>query len=187
MASMRFLVVVAALGVLSESGHAQAQSPFFAAKYVAPVNAPSAVVIADVSEPGERLIVDGQVAEGARPLVGVSLYVFHADADGLYTRDGRNSEGNARLHGAMRTDRNGRYRFETIRPRGYDDMAAHVHYVLNAPGFKTRTAELFFEGDPMLPPDVRSIYAEAAVAIRPATRNANGVWHVTRDIQLVKK
>ena len=50
-----------------------------------------------------------------------------------------------RLHGAMRSDANGRYRYETIRPKGYGNAPAHVHYVVTAPGYKPRMFELWFE------------------------------------------
>jgi protocatechuate 3,4-dioxygenase beta subunit len=68
---------------------------------VAPRNAPSSIVVAGRKEPGERLIVTGQVTDGTKPLAGVSIYVFHTDANGLYTTDGANSDQNARLHGAI--------------------------------------------------------------------------------------
>jgi protocatechuate 3,4-dioxygenase beta subunit len=71
--------------------------------------------------------VTGRALDNGRPVAGVSIYVFHADADGLYSRDGRNSDENARLFGALRTDAEGRYRYETIRPSGYGDLSSHVH------------------------------------------------------------
>ena len=42
------------------------------------------------------MIVTGQVTDEAKPLAGVSIYVFHTDAKGLYTIDGGNSDENAR-------------------------------------------------------------------------------------------
>jgi protocatechuate 3,4-dioxygenase beta subunit len=48
--------------------------------------------------------------------VGVSVFVFHTDAEGRYARDssGQDAELNPRLRGAMRRDMAGRFRFETI-------------------------------------------------------------------------
>jgi len=57
------------------------------------------------SEPGQRLIVAGQVTDGIKPLAGVSIYVFQTDANGQYTTDGSDPDENARLHGAMRRTR----------------------------------------------------------------------------------
>lgn len=98
---------------------------YLADRYIAPGDSPSRGVIASVDEPGERFIVTGRVLDRARPIAGASLYAFHADADGFYTRDGRNSDENARLFATFRTDANGRYAYETIRPGGYDGLSAH--------------------------------------------------------------
>lgn len=172
-------------------------SPYLSPKYVAPQNTPSSIVVVGKQEPGERLIVTGQVTDGTKPLADVSIYVFQTDANGLYTTDGRNSDENARLHGAMRSDANGRYRYETIRPGGYPGFPpnpAHVHYVVRAPGYKFMMFELWFEDDPALAerrkvgrPDVPAIYPPYAVAIRPVTRDAGGVWHSTRDLTMLRE
>ena len=172
-------------------------APYLSPKYVAPQNAPSSIVVAGKKEPGERLIVTGQVTDGTKPLAGVSIYVFHTDADGLYTKNGGNSDETARLHGVMRSDANGRYRYETIRPGGYPGFPpnpAHVHYVVRAPGYKFMMFELWFEDDPALAerrkvgkPDVPAIYPPNAVAIRPVTRDAGGVWHSTRDLEMARE
>jgi hypothetical protein len=69
-----------------------------------------------------------------------------------------------------------------------------VHYVVTAPGYKPRMFELWFEDDPILAdrrkaglPDVPTIYPPDAVGIRPATRDAGGVWHSTRDLEMVRE
>ena len=124
---------------------------YLSPQYVAPPNAPSRVVVAPKGEPGERLVVTGRALDGTTPVAGVSVYVFHTDADGLYAAkdvDPRTAELNPRLHGAMRTDASGRYRYETIRPGSYNNNAAHVHYVVTAPGYKPRMFDLWFDDDP---------------------------------------
>jgi protocatechuate 3,4-dioxygenase beta subunit len=169
---------------------------YISPKYVAPANAPSAIVVAGSEEPGQRLIVTGQVTDGIKPLAGASIYVFQTDAKGRYTTDGGNGDENARLHGAMRSDANGRYRYDTIRP-GNDPggtSPAHVHYVVRAAGYKPRLFEIWFEDDPVLAafrkaglPDVPASYPPWAVEIRPVTRDADGAWHSTRDLTMVRE
>lgn len=85
-------------------------------------------------------------------MAGVSVYVFHTDAEGRYAKDisGNEAELNPRLHGALRTDAQGRYGYETIRPGSYDNNPAHVHYVVVAPRYKPRLLDLWFEDDPIL-------------------------------------
>jgi len=55
---------------------------YLATQYTAPNDAPSSVVIAGKNEPGERLVVTGRTLDGKKPVAGVSLYVFHTDANG---------------------------------------------------------------------------------------------------------
>ena len=173
-------------------------APYLAPQYVAPLNAPSSIVVAPKSEPGERLVVTGRTLDGIEPVAGVSVYVFHTSVDGLYGGQGvdpRTAELNPRLNGAMRTDADGRYRYETIRPGSYDNNAAHVHYVVTASGYKPRMFDLWFEDDPILAarraagqPEVPLALQGDYLAILPVTRDASGVWHVAgHDLQMLKE
>ena len=166
---------------------------YLSKRFIAPAKAPSRVVIAGKKEPGERMIVTGQVLDGATSIVGASIYVFNADAKGLYTRDGWNDDLRARLHGAMRSDATGHYQFETIRPHGYDDLPAHVHYVVNAPNYKPRFFTLWLADDPILeerrkaglpgiPLDVPDMNA-----VCPVERDADGVWQTSRNLQMIRQ
>jgi protocatechuate 3,4-dioxygenase beta subunit len=128
----------------------------------------------------------------SRPTGTITL--FHTDAEGRYIKDGSaDGELNPRLHGLLRSDANGRYQYETIRPGSYNNNAAHVHYVVRAPGYKAQLLDLWFQDDPILAarrkaglPEVPPAIAREAVAIRPLTRNATGVWHATRDIAIYR-
>ena len=195
MRAARLLVPLALLGV-----PIAAQAPYFPDVYLAPefeagADAPSRVVVAGEQEPGERLIVTGRVLDGTTPVRGVSVYVFQTDADGFYARDrtGNDAELNPRLHGAMRSDADGRYEYSTIRPGHYDNNAAHVHYIVRARGYKPLLLDLWFEDDPELlarrnagRPEIPTNFPQDVVAIRPVTRDADGTWRTSRDIQMVR-
>ena len=166
---------------------------YLSPQYVAPPDAPSSIVVVGNDEPGDRLVVTGQALDGTTPVAGVSVYVFHTDADGLYTTDGSKGELNPRLYGALRTDANGRYRYETIRPAGYGNMPAHVHYIVTAPGYKPRLFDLWLEDDPIVvarrkagQPVIPAGIPEDWVAIRPVTRDG-GIWRSTRDLEMVRE
>jgi protocatechuate 3,4-dioxygenase beta subunit len=168
-----------------------------------PTNAPSSIVVAGRDEPGERLVVTGRAMDGTKPVVGAAIYVFQADAKGFYIPgrgDAAAAEMNPRLHGGLRTDAQGHYQFETIRPGSYQGIAAHVHYVVTAPGYKPRLFDLQFQDDPILvarrqagepeiPQSIRNSPCFKAqpdiIAIRPVRRDAAGVWHVVRDFDMV--
>ena len=125
---------------------------YLAPEYTAPEDAPSSVVVAASDEPGERLVVTGRVIHGSTPIAGASLFVFQTDVNGVYAPGLTSPEAELepRLHGALRTDAGGRYRFETIRPGSYDGNAAHVHYIVIAEGYKPRLFDLWFQDDPIL-------------------------------------
>ena len=124
------------------------------------------------------------------------------DRDDEQGRTGPDAELEPRLYGALRTDADGRYRFETIRPGSYDQNAAHVHYIVIARGYLPRIFDLWFQDDPILvarrtagergvPQSIRNspIYKVApdAVAIRPVTRDAHGTFHVVRDLVMIRE
>jgi protocatechuate 3,4-dioxygenase beta subunit len=198
------LIVVAAAVIVSSQEDQLVPAPYLAPQFTAAVDAPASVTIAGEKEPGERLVVTGRVMDGADPIAGASLFVFQTDAAGRYAPDksGNDAELDPRLRGLIRTDAQGGYRYQTIRPGSYSGNAAHVHYVVKASGYKARLVDLWFEDDPILvarraagepevPPGIRnSPYYKAhsdVVEIRPVTRDASGVWHATRDIQMFKR
>lgn len=177
---------------------------YLAEQFTAPADAPSTVTIAGRDEPGRRLIVRGRTLDGAKAVAGVSLYLFHTDSRGLYATDIADlnaAELNPRLHGALRTDSAGQYQYETIRPGSYDNGPSHVHYVVKADGYEPLLLSLQFEDDPIVVGKrkfgIPLLDAESfkvgpcksrpdCVLTRPVTRDARGVFHVTRDIQMVK-
>lgn len=159
---------------------------------VAEKSALSKITITAKEEPGERLVVSGVVygTDGKTPLAGASVYVFHTDAKGLYTPGPNNDNRNPRLRGYMRTDAQGRYEYSTIRPASYPNtrVMAHIHYVVNAPGYKERIFEIVFEGDPFIDDRIRADAAKegSAFSIRPLKRDQQGVWHCTQEVKMQK-
>ncbi len=149
-------------------------------------------VIASSDEPGEPLIVSGTVykPDGKTPVEGITVYVYHTDAEGYY-RKGSNSSSNPRLHGTMITNAEGKYEFRTIKPGSYPQgrVAAHIHYVISGKGYEKQYAELMFEGDPYLSDRARANAAKDGTfaTVRPLTRDKNGVWRGVRDIKLERK
>jgi len=142
-------------------------------------------VITSKDEPGEPLVVTGTVylPDGKTPAAGISVYVYHTDAEGYY-RKGANSSDNPRIKGTMITNSEGRYEFRTIKPGAYPGGGnpAHIHYVLSGKGYPKHNDEVMFEGDPYLTPRDRS-----SISVRPLTRDKDGVWRCVYDIKLKQK
>jgi protocatechuate 3,4-dioxygenase beta subunit len=109
---------------------------------------------------GQRLVVSGTVyrADCRTPLAGASIEVWQTNAEGEYgPGQGTSDERCCYLAAALRTDRQGRYRFETVRPGHYKGEErpppAHIHFEVRHPDAAGLLTELLFEGDPALGPD----------------------------------
>jgi len=200
------LLVASSVPILAQTtGFTLAE--YNAPQFTAPENAPSTAVIVGKDEPGQRLVVTGRTLEGTKPIAGVSLFIFHTDAEGLYAPNVsiQYAEFHPRLHVALRTDSEGRYRYETIRPGSYGTPPgpSHVHYVVKAQGYQPRLLALQFDDDPIIlslrkagkglvdPNDDAFKNGPCksrpdCVLTQPVTRDAQGVAHVTRDIQMVR-
>jgi protocatechuate 3,4-dioxygenase beta subunit len=96
----------------------------------------------DLREPG----VTGRPGELAgyvltrscRPITGVLVDLWHADARGDYDNTG------FRLRGHVFTDGQGRFAFHTIVPGLYPGRTRHYHLKIQAPGEKSVLATQFY-------------------------------------------
>lgn len=153
----------------------------------------SAARIAPTQEPGQALLLSGQVRNAAGEAVsGVIVYAYQTDRGGVYPRDARLS-GAAARHGRLRgwaaTDAQGRYSFRTIRPGGYptSDEPQHIHLHVIEPGRCTYyLGDVLFDDDPRLTAARRArqrlAYGGSGIA-RPQGDARTG-WRVQRDIVL---
>ena len=144
--------------------------------------------IAPAGEPGTPMRIEGVVKDRAgRPAAGIIVYAYQTDAGGLYP-SGSNRHG--RLKGWVRTDANGRYRFDTIRPGGYPNttIPQHVHMHVIEPGRGTYYIDdIVFTDDPRLTPEQRRshVTGRGGNGVVTPTRDASGRLLVTRDIVLL--
>jgi protocatechuate 3,4-dioxygenase beta subunit len=115
---------------------------------------------------GERIIVTGRVLdEDGRPVPETLVEIWQANAAGRYPHrvDQHNAPTDPNFTGAGRafTDKDGNYRFVTIRPGEYPWRnhpnawrPAHIHFSLFGEAFATRlVTQMYFPGDPLLPFD----------------------------------
>jgi catechol 1,2-dioxygenase len=122
-------------------------------------------------ERGEALFVEGQVTgPDGKPVPGAIVDVWHANTKGGYSFfDPSQSPWNLRRR--IETDAEGRYRFRTIMPSGYGcppdgptqhllsaigrhgQRPAHVHFFVEAPGFRKLTTQINIAGDKYLHDD----------------------------------
>jgi protocatechuate 3,4-dioxygenase beta subunit len=146
-------------------------------------------------EPGVPMIVSGVIyaADGVTPAEGVTLYVYHTDARGLYSdEDGNGREPKPRLKGWMKTGADGGYEFRSIKPASYPGGGnpAHIHSSVSAPNYTERWIKSFlFEGDPFIPREMseRASSEGAFSDIMALKSSDNGILKYTRHIRLERQ
>ena len=129
-----------------------ALGPFFEA------GAPERARIASPDEPGELLVLAGQLVlapECGTPLADHVIDFWQADAGGEYFGA---VDSDFRLRGQIRTSDEGRFELQTIMPGRYATSAglrpAHIHLRVWTPeGVDRLVTQLYFEGDPYLYPN----------------------------------
>jgi protocatechuate 3,4-dioxygenase beta subunit len=191
------LIAVVGCARAEESPRAAAQPPLPTCEWCGADEAPEALTwdirIAGPDEPGEPLTVSGTVFEsdGKTPAPGVILYLYHANAKGVYPKRG-DETGNGRRHGYLRgwlrTDERGRYRFTTVRPAAYPSRTepAHIHVTVKEPDRAEYYIDSFlFEGDELITPRFRERLAgRGGSGIIALARDADGRLVGTREIRL---
>lgn len=121
---------------------------------------------------GEPLYVIARVVSGNAPVMGASVEVWHAGADGEYDVQASDwTLDRARLRATIQTDGDGRFSFKTILPKSYPiptdgtvgEMMqathrspmrpAHIHFKIKKPGFDPLITHVFVEHDEFLDSD----------------------------------
>jgi protocatechuate 3,4-dioxygenase beta subunit len=113
------------------------------------------------NEPGQKITIKGTVVnQSGNPLSDLTIYVYQTSDKGWYSDTSVHFliyEGDykyARLFGYFKTDRIGKFCFETIKPKGYpkSDLAAHIHIQMwTKEGNSVLVpGELQFEDDPRM-------------------------------------
>ena len=151
-------------------------------------------------EPGERLHLSGSVrSSDGTPLGGAVLDIWQISADGGYSHF-HPGWPDYNLRGRLTADKDGSYAVETVVPPPYEIpkegatgrlLAAlgrtafrpgHLHLKLSAPGHRTLTTQVFFEGDPWLDRDV--VAGADKPSLVTGLRHENGAAHATFDLVL---
>jgi protocatechuate 3,4-dioxygenase, beta subunit len=201
-------LLVGGCGLLSVASRLDAEQPFDALppslwknqrqnglimiRRPAPARLESKLKIVSSLEPGEPLVVEGQVfaPDGVTPVEGITMYAYNTDAHGYYGEN--RMEYPPRLYGWMRTDADGKFELSTIRPGPYPNMniPAHVHFTVWGAGYPLQwVEELRFTGDPCLTAsmiDEDSRLGEFRT-IRELKRSGNGTLRCGLSVKLLRE
>jgi catechol 1,2-dioxygenase len=106
---------------------------------------------------GTPLVIRGRVwgFDTKKPLAGVVLDIWQADADGRYDNDDPKkppAKGVYVNRARVLTDETGYYEYETIHPGPYQIgpdawRPAHIHYLVRKAGYANLITQLYFKGD----------------------------------------
>ena len=121
--------------------------------------------------PGARLRFSGRVRDQqGRPVAGAEIDVWQSSPAGLYENQDA-AQADMNLRARFRTDAEGAFSFESVKPAGYpvpthgptgallraqgrhNFRPAHVHFLIYKPGFKTITSQVYDPEDPNLETD----------------------------------
>ena len=143
--------------------------------------------IAPEGEPGKPLRITGVVRDAKNwPVPGIIVYAYQTNAAGIYPK-GETPHG--ALRGWAKTDDQGNYGFDTIRPGGYPDTAIpqHIHMHVIEPGRVTYVIDdIMFSDDRRLGPEARKqLTGRGGDGIVTPVLD-NKTLTVTRDIYLGK-
>ena len=121
---------------------------------------------------GEPMVVRGRVVDtGGSPIAGAQLDVWQANEDGFYDVQQAGIQPAFNLRGVFESDASGGYWFRSVKPRFYpvpDDgpvgellhalgrhpnRAAHIHFIVTAPGYDPVITHIFTPDCPYLKED----------------------------------
>ena len=111
---------------------------------------------------------------------GADVDVWHTSADGYYENQDP-AQADMNLRGRFTTDGAGHIAFRSVKPSGYpiplsgpvgallraqgrhNMRPAHIHFMINKPGFKTQFSQVYSSDDPYLHTDVQFAVTRALI------------------------
>lgn len=121
---------------------------------------------------GEPLVVCGRVTDIAgKPIPNAKLEVWQTNDDGFYDVQQKGIQPDSNLRGVFTSDGEGYYSFKSVKPRHYPipadgpvgkllgamgrhpNRAAHLHFIVTAPGYDAVITHIFTPDCPYLPED----------------------------------
>lgn len=127
---------------------------------------------------GEPLVIRGRVTDtDGNPIAGATVDAWQTNEDGFYDVQQKGIQPDMNLRGVFTTDANGDYWLRSVKPRYYPipfdgpvgqmltamergpNRAAHIHFIVKAPGFEDVITHVF-------PPDCPYLEMDAVFGVK---------------------
>ena len=137
--------------------------------------------LVDNNEPGEPLIIYGKIIDRKTglPVINATLFLYQTDSTGVYNSTG--TEEQARIRGTVSAHSSGCFKIKTILPGDYPGRknSRHLHYVINAKGYKEMKSILFFKGF-----TTENITGEGSLIVLDMKKDKAGTWTGSTNLYL---
>ncbi len=149
---------------------------------------------------GDPCLVSGRILSlTGEPIPNATINVWQADEDGLYDVQYMNEE-RIQARGILHSDANGNYHFKTIVAEAYPIPVdgpvgelltatkrhpwrpAHLHFMVEAPGYERLITHVFREGDQYLDSD--AVFGVRQTLIADWPKQADGSYKMNYDFVL---
>lgn len=148
------------------------------------------ILLGEDGEPARGTIthLHGRIlAESGEPIPNARVEIWQCDFNGHYHHTGREHPGlDAAFQGFGRagSDAQGHYAFRTIRPVPYAGRTPHIHFRVEARGYRTLTTQLYVRGEAL---NQRDFLFQNLSADEQARTQADFVATTSPDAQLEAK
>ena len=146
---------------------------------------PQRTVLANLEEPGTRIIISGIVYANdcETPIPNAMVDVWHANDEGCYTIFQDCTSGNSEndpynLRGIITTDENGFYSFESIYPGYYAGRPRHFHYKITTPFGEELITQCYFEMDPYIDEQWEENHPGLAIPLEESEDGLVGIFDI---------
>jgi protocatechuate 3,4-dioxygenase beta subunit len=142
------------------------------------------IQLAKTDEPGEPLLIYGKVIDRKtnQPVRDVSIFLYQTDSSGIYNLSG-GADDQARIRGTVYGNESGCFKIKTILPGDYPGQknSRHLHYVMNAKGYKEEKSILFFKGF-----TTANITGNGPLMVLDINKENDGTWIGTANLYMEK-
>lgn len=141
-----------ALAPLLQPTPRDTEGPFYPPEWRGEIDGDLLTVNGKRYDAGTSMLLLGRILNNeGTPLRDARVEIWQVDATGRYRHP--NDDGERPLQrgfqgfGRVASDEKGGYRFRTIKPVNYGGRPAHVHFRIEAKGYRSLTTQMYFAGE----------------------------------------